>query len=98
MFIFSYNSAFPQQVICKPSSHAFRMTYFIHPSQSLILLEARCSAEKFHWTDRSWSVSHVVSSVAGDHDVVICDVVNYETLVTDVDPMYTGDLRKAGLI
>lgn len=35
---------------------------------------------------------------SGDHDVVICDVVHYETLQTDLEPLYTGDLRKAGLI
>lgn len=38
---------------------------------------------------------------AGDHEVVVCDVVNWKTLSTpgaDCTPLYTGYLREQGLV
>ena len=33
---------------------------------------------------------------AGDHDVVICAVEEFETFHAEIDPLYTGYLRKEG--
>jgi flavin reductase (DIM6/NTAB) family NADH-FMN oxidoreductase RutF len=33
---------------------------------------------------------------AGDHDVVICAVEEFETFNANIEPLYTGQLRKEG--